>query len=88
MPGEAANISKAQYLYGRHGCICGGYKREGECALTRGDLMLCPRSTTVVSRWGGVSEVSRGHRLVETTEGPNVIDGVGAFNFDGDKSNS
>lgn len=51
--------------------------------------MLCPWATTVVSRWDGVSEVSRGHsRLVETTEGPNVIDGVGAFNFDGDKSNS
>jgi hypothetical protein len=33
MPGEKANIFKAQYLYGRHGRICGGHKREGGCAL-------------------------------------------------------
>ena len=33
MPGEEAHISKAQYLYGRHGRICGGHKREGGCAL-------------------------------------------------------
>ena len=27
--GEEANIFKAQYLYGNHGCKCGGYKCEG-----------------------------------------------------------
>ena len=30
---EEANISKVQYLYGEHDCKCGGYKREGGCAL-------------------------------------------------------
>jgi hypothetical protein len=30
---EEANNSKVRYLYGEHGRICGGHKREGECAL-------------------------------------------------------
>ena len=30
---EEANLSKVQYLYGEHGRICGGHKREGGCAL-------------------------------------------------------
>ena len=30
---EEANIFKVQYLYGKHGRISGGHKREGECAL-------------------------------------------------------
>ena len=30
---EKAYIFKVQYLYGKHGRICGGHKREGECAL-------------------------------------------------------
>ena len=30
---EESIISKVQYLYGRHVCICGGHKREGGCAL-------------------------------------------------------
>jgi hypothetical protein len=33
MPDEEANIFKVRNLYGRHGRICGGHKREGECAL-------------------------------------------------------
>ena len=33
MPDKKANIFKVQYLYGRHGRRCGGYKREGGCAL-------------------------------------------------------
>ena len=33
MSGEKANIFKARYLYGRHGCRCDGHKREGGCAL-------------------------------------------------------
>lgn len=28
MPDEEAGFSKVRYLRGRHGCICGGYKRE------------------------------------------------------------
>jgi hypothetical protein len=30
---EKANRFKVRYLYGERGRICGGYKREGECAL-------------------------------------------------------
>ena len=33
MPDEKAIIFKVRYLYGRHGRICGGHKREGRCAL-------------------------------------------------------
>lgn len=33
LPGKKSKIFKAQYLYGRHGRICGGHKREGVCAL-------------------------------------------------------
>lgn len=33
MLGEEANIFKARYLYGKHGRICGGHKREGVCAI-------------------------------------------------------
>ena len=33
MPDEESTISKVRYLTGRHGCICGGNKREGGCAL-------------------------------------------------------
>ena len=30
---EEAHIFKVLYLYGKHGRICGGHKREGEGAL-------------------------------------------------------
>jgi hypothetical protein len=30
---EKAIIFKVRYLYGQHGRICGGHKREGGCAL-------------------------------------------------------
>lgn len=30
---EEANISEVLFLHGKHGRICGGDKREGECAL-------------------------------------------------------
>lgn len=33
MPDKKANIFEVQYLSGRHGCKCGGHKREGGCAL-------------------------------------------------------
>ena len=33
MLGEESNISKAQNLSGKQVRICGGYKREGKCAI-------------------------------------------------------
>ena len=57
MPGEKANIFKAQYLYGRHGRICGGHKREGGCALP-GEVCLpamCYRRREVAG-WVGRSQ--------------------------------
>jgi len=33
MPDEKANIFKVQYLYGRHGRIAAGHKREGVCVI-------------------------------------------------------
>jgi len=30
---ERANKLKVRYLYGKHGSICGGHKREGRCAI-------------------------------------------------------
>lgn len=38
---EKANIFKVRYLYGRHGRICGGHKREGECPLPGEILPVC-----------------------------------------------
>ena len=49
MLGEESIISKAQNLSGKHGRRCGGYKREGKCALP-GEV--CPAVYTV-SRRGG-----------------------------------
>lgn len=42
MLGEESYISKAQNLSRKHGRRCGGYKREGKCALP-GEV--CPVST-------------------------------------------
>ncbi len=57
MPGEEANLFKAQYLYGRCGRICGGHKREGACALPgevcRPAMCYCRREAT---GWGGRSQ--------------------------------
>ena len=33
MLGEESYVSKARYLYGKHGRIYGGHKCEGGCAL-------------------------------------------------------
>jgi hypothetical protein len=41
MLGERANRLKAQILSGKHGCICGGYKCEGERALP-GEICVSP----------------------------------------------
>ena len=49
MLGEKANIFKARILSGKHGCRCGGHKREGERALPgevcRSALSYCRRET-------------------------------------------
>ena len=48
---ERANRLKVQYLYGKHGRICGGHKREGVCALPGEISMLVPViGTTIVER--------------------------------------
>ncbi|MFV0421553.1 hypothetical protein [Oleidesulfovibrio sp.] len=58
MADEEASISKVQYLHGRHGCICGGHKREGGCALP-GEI--CPSAIKCYCRreavgWAGRSQ--------------------------------
>ena len=53
MLGEKANRFKAQYLHGKHGRICGRYKREGGCALP-GEIsrfVLIIGTTIVERRW-------------------------------------
>ena len=51
MLGEEENFFKARYLHGKHGRICGRYKREGGCALPREISGLVPViGTTVVER--------------------------------------
>jgi len=44
---EKANIFKVRYLYGKHGCKCGGHKREGGSALPGRSVGL-PRATIIV----------------------------------------
>jgi len=50
MPDKKSNIFKVQYLYGRHERICGGHKRESECALP-GEI--CPFAEVLLSLRGG-----------------------------------
>ena len=83
MPGEEANIFKARYLYGRHGRICGGHKREGGCALP-GEIC---RSAIVLplSRGGGRGRQKSAEgilRFIDRTEGPNMKCVAGDLNFD------
>jgi len=57
MSDKKANIFEVQKLYGRHGRICGGHKREGRCALP-GEICLsakcyCHRK---VAGWVGRSQ--------------------------------
>jgi len=86
MPDEKANIFKVPYLYGRHGRICGGHKREGECALPGEVCRPAASASAVKRRREGSVEVSRGHsRSFDRTEGPNMEYAVGAWNFDGDR---
>ena len=75
MPDEEAYIFKVRNLYGRHVRICGGYKREGGCALP-GEVSMCvshngeymtTETETLLDKHG---EVSRGHsRSIDRTEG-------------------
>ena len=81
---ERANRLKVRYLYGKHGSICGGYKREGRCTLP-GEI--CPpvlkRTIDVERRREGHAEVSRGHsRHIDRAEGLNVKTRQSVLNFD------
>jgi hypothetical protein len=49
MSDEEANISEVPYLTGRHVRICGGHKREGECALP-GEISQHADCATVAAR--------------------------------------
>jgi len=49
MPDEESNIFKVRNLYGRHGRICGGHKREGVCVLT-GEICMSAVSATAIER--------------------------------------
>ena len=66
MAGKEANIFKARFLSGSHGRKCGGYTRDGECALP-GEISLLP-ATAPEQR-----EVSQGRSRSELkpAEGPN-----------------
>lgn len=66
MAGKEANRSKARFLSGSHGRKCGGYTREGGCALP-GEVSL------LTARASEQREVSQGHSKSELkpTEGPN-----------------
>ncbi len=50
---EKANIFKVRYLYGKHGCICGRHKREGERALP-GEVCSYALTATPIERWSDV----------------------------------
>jgi len=49
---EKTHIFKVRYLYGKHGRICGGHKREGECALP-GEIS-CHATVLPLPRGGGM----------------------------------
>src|SRR5690554_4923691 len=59
-PGKASNIAEAQYLHGRCGRRCGGYKCEGHASYP-GKSALLQWSTCLVRGGDGVPELSRGH---------------------------
>ena len=70
---EEANIFKVRYLYGKLGRICGGHKREGECAIPgevcRFALGLEP------SRGGAMNRQKSAEGIVvpfDWSEGPNL----------------
>ena len=57
---EKAHIFKVQYLYGKLGRRCGGYKREGECAIP-GEI--CMRANVLPASRGA------GMRMQKSAEG-------------------
>ena len=70
---EEAQNSKVQNLHGRRGCICGGHKREGRCALP-GETSSCALCYWRQEASGmRLEESSRGHisRTI-SGEGPNL----------------
>lgn len=80
MLGEEANIFEARYLYGRHGCICDGHKREGGCALP-GEVLSPALEALPRLRGQGISGKKSADGIVgglDPAEGPNVNDGEGA----------
>lgn len=58
---EKANIFKVRYLYGKHGCICGRYKREGNASYPGRSAALLLELRIAERRSEGAAEVSRGH---------------------------
>jgi hypothetical protein len=86
MPDKRAYRLKVQYLYGKHGSICGGYKREGRCALPGEVCLYVLKGTTVAERRGDVgAEVSRGHsRHLDRAEGLNEKVRQRGLYFDGE----
>ena len=63
--GKEANISKAQYLHGSCGRICGGYKCEGH-AHYPGRSAVLPLATGIMRCRDGIAEVSRGRNRFVT----------------------
>jgi hypothetical protein len=70
---EKAHIFKVRNLYGKFGCRCGGHKREGESAFTRGALQLCFELLSL--RGDGMKLQKSAEGIVgsfDRTEGPNM----------------
>ena len=79
MSDEKAYIFKVLYLYGRHGRICGGHKREGGCALP-GEVSM------FVSHYGEYRTTVTETLLEEQPDAPHLIimhgrclDGLGDY---------
>ncbi len=72
MLGEESIISKARYLYGKHGRRCGGHKREGKCALPGEVCMFAAGLPS--SRGDGMNMQKSAEGIVsaEGGEGPNI----------------
>ena len=70
---EEAIIFKVQYLYGKLVRICGGHKREGECALPGEICKLCHELPSL--RGGGKKLQKSAEGIVapfDRSEGPNL----------------
>ncbi len=67
MSDEKANIFEVQKLYGRHGRICGGHKREGRCALPGEVCLFC--QVLLSSRGGGMGRQKSADGIVGLSTG-------------------